>query len=56
MFVNNSDETVTVPWTRFSEMSSRLGEGVEVLTGKRVTVSDRTEVAPLSALVVDYLL
>jgi hypothetical protein len=56
VFVNNSAETVTVPWTRFSEMSSRLGEGVDVLTGKRVTVSDRTEVAPLSALVVDYLL
>jgi hypothetical protein len=37
-------------------MSARLGEGVDVLTGKRVTVSDGTEVAPMSALVVDYLL
>ncbi len=56
VFVNNSDQTVNVPWTRFKEMSARLGEGVDVLTGKRVTVSDGTEVAPMSALVVDYLL
>ena len=56
VFVNNSEETVKVPWTRFQEISAGLGEGVDVATGKRVTVSDATEVAPLSALVVDYLL
>ena len=54
MFLNNSAETVKVPWTRFREMSAGLGEGVDVLTGKRVTVSDATEVAPYTALVVDY--
>ena len=54
VFLNNSDQTVKVPWTRFREMSAGLGEGVDVLTGKRVTVSDATEVAPYTALVVDY--
>ena len=54
VFINNSDEEVTVPWTRFREMSEGLGEGVNVLTGERVTVSDATRVAPQSALVVDY--
>ena len=54
--VNNSDQPVKVPWARFREISAGLGEGVNVLTGERVTVSDATEVAPLSALVVDYLL
>ncbi|MBO5581528.1 MAG: glycoside hydrolase family 13 protein [Bacteroidales bacterium] len=54
VFINNSDEEVTVPWTRFREMSESLGEGVNVLTGERVTVSDATRVAPQSALVVDY--
>lgn len=54
VFINNSDEEVTVPWTRFHEMSEGLGEGVNVLTGERVTVSDATRVAPQSALVVDY--
>ena len=56
VFINNSDEEVTVPWTRFREMSEGLGEGVNVLTGERVTVSDATRVAPQSALVVDYRL
>ena len=56
MFLNNSDQTVKVPWTRFREISAGLGEGVDVLTGKRVTVSDATEVAPFTALVVDYRL
>ena len=55
VFVNNSDQSVKIPWTRFREISAGLGEGVDVATGKRVTVSDATEVAPLSALVVDYL-
>ena len=54
VFINNSDEEVTVPWTRFREMSESLGEGVNVLTGERVTVSDATRVTPQSALVVDY--
>ena len=54
VFINNSDEEVTIPWTRFREMSEGLGEGVNVLTGERVTVSDATRVAPQSALVVDY--
>ena len=54
VFINNSDEEVTVPWTRFREMSEGLGEGVNVLTGERVTVSDATRVAPQSALGVDY--
>ena len=54
VFINNSDEAVTVPWTRFREMSEGMGEGVNVLTGERVTVSDATRVAPQSALVVDY--
>ena len=54
IFINNSDETVNVPWTRFREISAGLGEGVDVLTGKTVTVSDATTVAPKSTLVVDY--
>ena len=54
VFINNSDEEVTVPWTRFREISEGLGEGVNVLTGERVTVSDATRVTPQSALVVDY--
>jgi hypothetical protein len=56
VFINNSEQAVKVPWTRFREISAGLGEGVDVLTGKRVTVSDGTEVAPLSALVVNYRL
>ena len=56
VFINNSDEEANVPWTRFKEMSAGLGEGVDVLTGKRVTVSDATVVAPKSTLVVDYRL
>jgi len=56
VFVNNSDEEAKVPWTRFREISAGLAEGVNVLTGERITVSDETLVAPKSSLVVDYLL
>jgi len=56
VFVNNSDEEAKVPWTRFREISAGLAEGVNVLTGERITVSDGTLVAPKSTLVVDYLL
>lgn len=54
VFINNSDEEVAVPWTRFKEISAGLREGVDVLTGRPVVVSDATKVPPRSSLVVDY--
>ena len=55
VFINNSDVSVKVPWTRFSEISAGLGEGRNVLTGERMTLSDRTEVPALTALVVEFV-
>ena len=54
VFINNSDETVRVPWTRYAEISAGLAEGRNVLTGEAVTVSDETQVEPCTALVVEF--
>ena len=54
VFINNSEEEVNVPWTRFSEISASLREGTNVITGERMKVSDETKVAPKSTLVVDF--
>ena len=55
VFINNSEEEKTVPWTRFAEISAGLGEGRNVLTGERMRVSDATAVPAMSALVVEFV-
>ena len=54
VFINNSDNAVNVPWTRFGEMSDKLGEGRNVLTGEKVTVDDNTPVPCKTAFVVEW--
>ena len=55
VFLNNSRKEVKLPWTRFSEISAGLGEGRNVLTGERVTLSDETLVPPYEALIVEFV-
>ena len=54
VYINNTLEDKNVPWTYYSEISEGLKEGVDVLTGKPVEVSDATVVAPKTALVVEF--
>ena len=54
VYINNSLEEKTIPWSHYAEIASSLGEGTNVLTGEKVTVTDSTVVGPCSALVVDY--
>ena len=54
VFINNSEEDKTIPWSYYSEISEGLKEGTDVLTGTTVTISDSTKVAPESAIVVEF--
>jgi glycosidase len=54
VYINNSLDEKTIPWSHYAEIASGLGEGTNVLTGEMVTVTDSTVVGPCSALVVDY--
>ena len=54
VFINNSDKPQKVTWSRFKEMTAGLSVGRNVLTGESCEVSDNTEVAPLSSLIVEY--
>lgn len=54
VFLNNSDKDAKINWSRYSEISGNLVEGMNVLDGKTVKLSDDTVVAPDSALVVDF--
>ena len=54
VYINNSLDEKTIPWSHYAEIASGLGEGTNVLTGEKVTVTDSTVVGPCSALVVDY--
>lgn len=55
VFINNSDAEAKVPWTRYREISAGLSEGLNVLTGEPVRVSDETVVPPMTALVVEFV-
>lgn len=54
VFINNSQQEQKVPWTRFKEISARLGAGRNVLTGENMTLTDETTVPALSTLVVEF--
>ncbi len=54
VYINNSLEDKKVPWSYYSEMSENLGEGRNVLTGKKMSLSDETVVEPKQALVVEF--
>ena len=54
VFINNTLEDKNVPWSYYSEITEGLHNGVDVLTGEPVEVSDATVVAPKTALVVEY--
>ena len=55
VFINTSDtEPVNVPWSRYSEITSGLEEGRNVLTGETIEISDETLVGPMQTLIVEY--
>ena len=55
VFINTSEsETINVPWSRYSEISSGLGSGRNVLTGEEITITDDTQVGPMQTLVVEF--
>jgi hypothetical protein len=53
VYVNNSNDTHVVPWSRYKEITEGLAEGRNVVTGERVTM-DGVKVAPMSTLVVEF--
>ena len=54
VYVNNSPEEKTIPWSHYAEITSGLGAGTNVLTGEKVTITDATIVPPCTAIVVEY--
>ena len=53
VYINNSNDIRNVPWSRYSEISSGLGEGRNVVTGEVVDMQNM-RVEPMSALVVEF--
>lgn len=55
VYINNSNDSHLVPWSRYSEISSRLGEGRDVVTGEVVDMQGKV-VEPMSAIIVEFKL
>jgi hypothetical protein len=53
VYVNNSNDTRTVPWARYAELTEGLTEGRDVLTGQSVKM-DNLKVAPMTSIVVEF--
>ena len=54
VFINRTPEAVKIPWSYYDEVNAGLDTGVDVITGETVTLDDNTEVAPMTALIVDF--
>ncbi len=53
VYINNSNDTKRVPWSRYSEISAGLGEGRDVISGEIVDMNNMS-VEPMSALIVEF--
>jgi neopullulanase len=53
VYLNNSHDTKTVPWSSYAEIASDVTSGRNVITGETVDFSAPVTVGPLQALVVD---
>ncbi len=53
VYINNSDDTREVPWSRYAEISDGLEVGRDVVTGQNVTMQG-CRVAPRTALIVEF--
>ncbi len=54
VYVNNSRSTKTIPWGNYSEITSSLGNGRNVLTGEQVVIDAQTKIKPRQSIVVEY--
>ena len=55
VYVNNSDDERSVPWSRYAEISNGLCQGVDVLSGQSVEMNDGYKVAPHTAIVIEFV-
>ena len=54
VYINNTSEPRALDWSHYSEFVSSPVQGTNVITGAPVTLQDGVEVAPMSALVVEF--
>ena len=54
VYINNTSEFRSLHWNHYREFVSGPVTGVDVVTGKSVTLQDGTTVAPKSALIVEF--
>ena len=54
VFINNSRGAKRIPWENYAEIADSLYDGVNVLTGKPITVDGSTKVGARQALVVEF--
>lgn len=54
VYINNSRGKKHIPWSHYAEIARSLHDGMDVITGEPVEVSDSTVVGPRQVLVVEY--
>lgn len=54
VYINNSKSTKSIPWDNYSEITSGLTDGRNVLTGESTIVDSSTKIKPRQGLVVEY--
>lgn len=55
VYINNSPEPKTLPWSSYTEIAEGLHDGRNVMTGESVTLDDTTVVGPRQVLIVEYV-
>ncbi len=54
VYINNSRSTKSIPWSNYSEITSSLTDGSDVMSGKPIVIDNSTKVKPRQAIVVEF--
>lgn len=54
VYINNSSETKTIPWSDYAEIAESLKDGKCVITGQNATIDNTTTVDAHSVVIVEY--
>ncbi len=54
VYINNNDEPRKLDWSRYAEFAPEPVNGHEVISGEDVTLQDGLEIAPRSAIIVEF--
>lgn len=54
VYINNSNESKEIDWSKYSEITDGLTTGIDIITGEEITKGNKIEVPHKSAVIIEF--